>query len=72
MLTFPTTAPPPGLAPVVPALLHYETLDNLGVGVLVVQKRGNHWDKPKWRSVGNDMFGWLVAGISDRINNDNG
>ena len=31
------------LVGVVPALLHY--------GTLVVQKRGNHWDKPKWREV---------------------
>ncbi len=35
------------LASVVPALLHYADFSAL----FVVQKRGDHWDKPKWREI---------------------
>ena len=32
----------------------------------VVQNRGNHWDKPKWRSVGNALIAFFGSNLLSR------
>ena len=48
------------LAGVIPALLHDETPASFGPGVSVVRRRGNRWDKPKWRCVRHVVDDLLV------------